>query len=172
MRSRALPIALLTLAVTAAPSVAQSPFTRTEAADTVPPITSYPLGQADLVAKEMLIAMRLDRAKRDLCDELGCLVIVNESKGYKVTGFHVLERSKDGQYRWGRNQFGSALLARRATFRFKTGISDCERPVKFVLRGPRNREPVETEGRANLCRSPHVDSLVRINVVRPEVIVE
>ena len=153
-------------------SAAQSPFTRADPGDAVLPITSYPLGESDLVAGQMMTSLRLQRRQTDLCHELGCLFIVNETKRYRVTGFHVLEQSRDGQYRWSTNQFGSPLLAHRATFRFKTGTVDCERPVMFILRGPDSREPVKIEGRANLCTTPHVHSVMRINIVRPEVIVE
>jgi hypothetical protein len=99
-------------------------------------------------------------------------VIVNDSKAFRVTGFHVAERARNGEQRWGPNQFGTALLARKATFRFKTGTQDCDRPVMFVVRHPKTKERFRIEGRANLCSTPHVDTLLRINVVRPNVTVD
>ncbi|HEX6661559.1 MAG TPA: hypothetical protein VF067_06805 [Sphingomicrobium sp.] len=168
-------IALL-LAAPAAPQIMEptmDPFAGPEAADTIRPKTSYPLGQSDMVARTMLLALKLERAQRDLCWELGCLVIVNESKNYNVTGFYVRSVDRDGKPAWSSNQFGQPLYARRATFRFKTGGADsCDVPVKFVLKHPKTKDTFEFETRASLCKAPHIDSLVRIRAVIPEVKVE
>lgn len=146
------------------------PFAGSEAADTVRPVTSYPLGQSEAVARSMLVAMRLEQRQRDLCWELGCLVIVNESKTFMVTGFYVQTNAADGTPAWSRNQFGPPLLAMRATYRFKTGAADaCDRPAMFELRRPHGKEKLRYVTRLRLCSSPHHDSLVRIRAVIPEV---
>ena len=72
-----------------------------ESADTVPPKTSYPLGNSQLVAQNMMAALRIEHAKRDLCWRLGCLVVANESRSYKVTGFFVQMPDMLGTDRWG-----------------------------------------------------------------------
>jgi hypothetical protein len=150
--------------------VTMDPFAGTAAEDTIRPKTSYPIGQSDVVARSMLAAMRLEQRQRDLCWELGCVVIVNESSSYVVTGFHVQERKRDGSLGWSGNQFGAPLLSKRATFRFKTGdANSCAQPVKFVLRKPHTKDTVQFETRVPLCSSPHQDSLVRIRAVIPEV---
>lgn len=128
-------------------------------------------GASQAVANTLLRSMRLEQRKRDLCRELGCIVIVNESSGYKVTRFLVGETVR-GEQRWSRNQFGHPLLAKRATYRFKMPGEECERPVKFVLERAEPKDRIDLETRVNFCPTPRVHSLLRINVLRPRVIVE
>jgi len=153
-----------------APPPTTDPFTGSEDGDSVRPLTSYPLGQSEQVARSMLVALRLEQKQRDLCWELGCVVIVNESKTYMVTGFYVRTAAADGSPGWSRNQFGVPLLAKRATFRFKTGpATACDLPARFVLRAPHSKETISYDTRISLCSSPHRDSLVRIRAAIPEV---
>ena len=167
----------LSLAV-AGPVAAQvepttSPFTGGVAEDKILPKTSYPLGRSDIVARQMVLGLRLERMQRDLCEELGCLMIVNESRSYQVTGFYAQTASTDGKPEWSTNQFGRPLYPKRATWRFKTGgPGTCDVPVRFVLRNPRTKDVVEFETRTSLCSGPRNDSLVRIRAVVPEVRVE
>jgi hypothetical protein len=175
MRSRLFALVLATTVVGSATAaqvmpVTMDPFAATGGEDTVRPKTSYPIGQSEMVARSMLAAMRLEQRQRDLCWELGCVVIVNESSSYIVTGFHVQEKKRDGSLGWSGNQFGAPLLSKRATFRFKTGDANtCAQPVKFVLRKPHSKDTLQFETRVPLCSSPHQDSLVRIRAVIPEV---
>src|SRR3954447_15069268 len=121
----------------AMPATAQvtDPAVPSDPGDTIAPKTSYPLGDSQAVARSMLVAMKIEQKQRDLCWELGCLVIVNESQSYEVTGFFVQMRRKDGTIGWSNNQFGLPLMAKRATYRFKSGGSDaCNQPVKFVMK--------------------------------------
>ena len=144
-----------------------------EAADTVSPKTSYPLGRMDVVARQMALGLRLERVQRDLCAELGCLMIVNESKNYEVTEFYARTTSPDGKLEWSPNQFGRPLYPKRATWRFKTGGADsCDVLVKFTLRNPKTKDTLQFETRTSLCSGPHNDSLVRIRAVVPQVEVE
>ena len=173
------PALILLATLPAWPSAAQviepstSPFAGGEAADKVLPKTSYPLGRSDIVARQMALGLRLERVQRDLCAELGCLVIVNESRTYQVTAFYAQTTGADGKPKWSSNQFGGPLYPKRATWRFKTGgPGTCDVPVRFVLRNPRTKDVVEFETRTSLCRGPHNDSLVRIRAVIPEVRVE
>ena len=141
-----------------------------ESADTVPPKTSYPLGNSQLVAQNMMAALRIEHAKRDLCWSLGCLVVANESRSYKVTGFFVQMPDMLGTDRWGVNQFDQPLPARSAALRFKTGGTDaCDLPVRFVLTHSSTRETIEVRSRANLCMTPHKDSLLRLKVFEPTI---
>lgn len=171
--------ALATLLLLAAPAAAQvmipttSPFAGGEAEDKILPKTSYPLGRADVVARQMVLGLRLERAQRDLCAELGCLMIVNESRSYQVTAFYAQTAGADGTPEWSSNQFGQPLYPKRATWRFKTGgPGTCDVPVRFVLRNPRTRDQIRFETRTSLCSGPHNDSLVRIRAVAPEVKVD
>jgi hypothetical protein len=139
-------------------------------ADSAGPINSYPIGNAEYVARVMLDSLKMEQKQRDLCWELGCVVFVNESNNYMVTGFYVQQPAARGGTEWSRNQFLIPLLARRATFRFKTGgPAACDMPARFVLRAPHSKETISYDTRVSLCRSPHRDSLVRIRAVTPEV---
>lgn len=149
------------------------PFAGSEAGDQARPVTSYPLGQSEMMARNMMAALRLEQKQRDLCWELGCVVIVNDSRTYMVTGFYVQAAAADGGLGWSRNQFGVPLLAKRATFRFKTGgRGACDLPARFVLRAPHSRQTLSYDTRISLCSSPHHDSLVRIRAAIPDVEVE
>jgi hypothetical protein len=146
------------------------PFAGSDEGDSVRPITSYPLGQSELVARNMATALRLEQKQRDLCWQLGCVVFVNESKTYMVTGFYVQTAAADGTLSWSRNQFGAPLLAKRATVRFKTGPqSACDLPARFVLRAPHRKQSISYDTRVSLCSSPHQHSLIRIRAAIPEV---
>lgn len=171
--------ALATLLLLAAPAAAQimvpttDPFAGGEAEDKVLPKTSYPLGRSDVVARQMVLGLKLERAQRDLCAELGCLMIINESRNYQVTAFYAQTAGADGQPEWSSNQFGRPLYPKRATWRFKTGgPTTCDVPVRFVLRNPRTKDEFQFETRTSLCSGPHNDSLVRIRAVVPEVRVD
>jgi hypothetical protein len=145
--------------------------TSVDSANSAPPINIARHGGAELDAHDMLVAMRLEQRQRDTCWEFGCLVIVNESKNFLVTGFFVATGERNGKVQWSSNQFGPALQPRHATFRFKSGLKDCERQVRFTARNIETREKVEVQSVASLCKSPHVDSLIRLRIERPEVIV-
>src|SRR4051794_30505467 len=134
---RKLMLASAMMALLAVPAAAQvtDPTVPHDEADTIAPKTSYPLGDSEAVARSMLLSMKIAQKQRDLCWELGCLVIVNESQSYEVTGFFVQMTRKDGTLGWSNNQFGMPLMPKRATFRFKSGGSDaCNQPVKFVMK--------------------------------------
>jgi len=177
MRLRALVAAALM--ASAASSSAQvmvpttDPFAGGEAEDKVRPKTSYPLGQSDVVARQMVLGLRLERRQRDLCAELGCLMIINESKSYRVTAFYAQTKGRDGTPEWSSNQFGQPLYPKRATWRFKTGGPDaCDVPVRFVMLNPKTHDSFQFDTRTSLCSGPHNDSLVRIRAVIPQVEVE
>jgi hypothetical protein len=118
----------------------------------------------------MVLGLKLERAQRDLCAELGCLMIINESKTYRVTGFFARTAGADGRPEWSSNQFGRPLYPKSATWRFKTGgPGTCDVPVRFTLHNPKTKDTFEFETRTSLCSGPHNDSLVRIRAIIPEV---
>lgn len=138
--------------------------------DTIGAKTATVLGGSEQVARNMLVAMRLERKQRDLCDEMGCLVIVNESQSFNVTGFFVDGSVKTGKSGWGANQFRTPLLARKATYRVRLDESGvCELPLMFVMRHVTTGEEVRVEGRTNMCRTPRGAALLRLKVVVPTV---
>jgi len=170
-----LAIGLMTAALAAAGSgqiiePTTDPFAGGDEADQVRPKTSYPLGRSDIVARQMALGLRLERVQRDLCAELGCLMIINESKTYRITGFYAQTAGADGKPEWSSNQFGRPLFPKSATWRFKTGgPGTCDVPVRFTMHNPKTKDTVEFETRTSLCSGPHNDSLVRIRAIVPEV---
>src|SRR3954452_21515457 len=104
--------------------ISMSPFAGGVAEDSAPPITSYPLGESEMLANNMMQSIRMEQRQRDLCWEYGCLVIANQSENYRITEFRVREAAADGSFRWSDNQFkqfGVPLYPKKATFLFKTG---------------------------------------------------
>lgn len=171
---------LLLAAVVAAPALAQtvpismSPFAGSNSEDSTAN-TGYPFGESEAMARQMANGVRLTRLNHDLCWQYGCLVIANQSKNYRITEFRVQEAARNGTMQWSANQFrqfGSGVEPRKAVFLFKTGKPEtCDWPVLFTLSDPKRRETMTVQMRASLCVSPHRDSLVRVNVVHPEVTV-
>lgn len=154
--------------------VSMSPFAGSASEDSTAN-TFYPFGESEMMAREMANSVRVGQRKRDLCREYGCLVIANQSKNYRITEFRVREAARDGTLRWSENQFrqfGAPLEPRKALYLFKTGKPEtCDWPVLFVLRDLKGRQTMSVQMQASLCVSPQRDSLVRVNVVRPEVTV-
>ena len=169
---RTLPAISCAIALASGAAAQQAPWDNDIAAagDTVAPITSYPLGRADLVASGLVQSLRLARVKGDLCLKYGCLVIVNESRAYKVVDMRVEMTDRRGGKRWGPNQLDRPLLAREATLRIKVpDLKDCDLPVRVRLREMKGREEVLLEDRVRLCAEPDRHTLMRIKVVKPSV---
>lgn len=172
---------LLIIAAAASPVAAQtipvstSPFDGDVGVESVAPETSYPLGQSESVARDMAASMHMTRQQSDLCWRYGCLIIANQSKTYRITEFRVQEAGAKGTLRWSRNQFSqfeAPLFPQKATYLFKTGKPEtCDWPVMFVLVDVKRRETMKVQMRASLCTTPHQYSLIRVNVVHPQVTV-
>jgi len=163
--------ALLLLCAVPLALIARSGAAQDEATSSGPRNYTTP-GGSQAEAAGMLAEMRLQQKERDLCQDYGCIVIVNETRSYRVTGFYVGEHGRRGDLRWSRNQFGDPLLPRRATFRYKSAKEDCARPVRFTLRRSGTGETMTVERIADFCPTPMVHSLIRIKVLTPDVIVE
>lgn len=162
----------IALAAMAAPTYGQNSLADAESADTLRPKTFTVPGASQEVAAGFARQMILEQRVKDYCWEFGCLVIINETSNFNVTGFFVDMPRRDGTRRWGPNQFGEQLYPMKATYRFKTGdATACSRPVLFVLRHKKTKEVARIETQASLCKSPKVDSVLRIRMVKPEVTV-
>jgi hypothetical protein len=149
-----------------------SPYDSTAADDTITPKNITIFGGSEQIARNMLSSMRLERRERDMCWEVGCVVIVNESQKFAVTAFHVDGSVKSGKAGWGRNQFRTPLQAMKATYLLKLDEKQsCDLPVQFVLRHVETQEEVKVEGRSDLCRSPQSVSMIRLKVLTPTVTV-
>jgi hypothetical protein len=166
-------VALLAIVAAASGAVAQqAPWDNdiAVAGDTIAPITSYPLGRSDLVAMNLVQSIRMAEVKEDLCIRFGCLVIVNESRAYKVMEMRIEMTDRKGGKRWGPNQLDRPLQALQATLRIKVpDLEDCDLPVRFTLRESKGREEVSIDDRVRLCAEPDQHTLMRIKVVKPTV---
>ena len=166
-------IALLAaIIIASAASAQQAPWDNdiALAGDTIAPITSYPLGRSDLVAMNLVQSIRMAEVKEDLCIRYGCLVIVNESRAYKVMDMRIEMTDRKGEKRWGPNQLDRPLQALQATLRIKVpDLKDCDLPVRFTMRETKGREEVSIEDRVRLCAEPDRHTLMRIKVVKPTV---
>jgi hypothetical protein len=159
-------------ALLAAPAYAQHSPSDAESADTLRPKTLTIPGASQMYGRGFAAQMILARREQDYCWEYGCLVLVNETDAWDITGFYVQIMDRSGRPKWSANQFGEPLYPMKATFRFKTGTDDtCDRPVLFVLKHKDSKETARIETHASLCKSPQMDSLVRIKVRIPTVIV-
>lgn len=165
-------IPLLAIALIAAPAIAQESPSDAESADTIAPKTFTVPGASQQVAYGFARAMQLEQRAQDYCWEYGCLVIVNETANYDITGFFIALPDNGKPTRWGPNQFGQRLYPKRATYRFKTGEqATCDLPVRFILRQRQTRQVSEVQTRTSLCKSPKLDTLVRIRMLNPSVTV-
>lgn len=164
------------LAALATASAAQSPFTNRgggDEGDAILPITSYPLGRSDVVAKQMARNVRMYWIEQEACDQLGCLIVRNDTRLYTVAEFRIELLGDDGSSRWSRNQLLNPLLPKQKLVRLKVAPADsCERDVQFVLRHRKTKERLIMEGTTNFCPSPNADSLIRIEVKQPQVTVQ
>jgi hypothetical protein len=155
---------------------AQSPFTHRDGSDegdAILPITSYPLGQSQVVAASMARNLRMRWLEREACDQIGCLVVQNDTRFYKVAQFRIELMNRDGSSRWSRNQLLHPLLPKEKLVRLKVAPADsCERDIMFVLQHRKTREQLVMESTTNLCPTPNADNVIRIDVKKPEVIVQ
>jgi len=166
---------VLLLALASAAS-ADSPFTQrggADAGDTILPITSYPLGESQVVANAMARNLRMHWIERDLCDQIGCLIVQNDTKFYKVAEFRIQLVDRDGSSRWSRNQLLHPLLPKEKVVRLKVASADsCNRDILFVLQHRTTKEKLVMESTTNFCPTPKADNLIRIDVKKPEVRVQ
>jgi hypothetical protein len=155
-----------------APAPTTSPF-GAAGEDRILPQTSYPLGRSESVAQGLAASLQVERVKRKLCEELGCLVIRNDSRNYSVTGFFVKMPAMLGTDRWGPNQLDSPLRPSFSLLKVKTGGADaCALPVRFELKKRRSGERAAIIAEGNFCATPGQTNVLSIRVVTPQVSVE
>jgi hypothetical protein len=166
-------LGLLLLGIPTASS-ADTPFGHPyqDEADTIVPLTSYPLGESQVVAHALARNVQMYWIEQDMCDRFGCLVVHNDTRLFKVAEFRILAHLPDGRHRWSANLLEHPLLPTESTTRIKTASVDCERPIQFVLKQRKTKEVVVMEGTTNLCTTPHADNVIRINVKQPEVTID
>jgi hypothetical protein len=167
-------VGVVALALTSS-AAADSPFTHrdgTDEGDVILPKTSYPLGESQAVAHAMARNLRWHWIERDLCDQIGCLVVQNDTKFYKVAEFRIELVGRNGDSRWSQNQLVHPLLPAEKLVRLKVApAGSCDRGVMFVLQHRKTKERLVMESTTNFCPSPNLDNVIRLNVKKPEVIV-
>ena len=161
--------------VLASSAAADSPFTHRDGSDdgdAILPMTSYPLGESQSVAHSMARALRWQWIERDLCDQVGCLVIRNDTRFYKVAEFRIELIDRNGASRWSQNQLVHPLLPTEKLVRLKVAPADsCDRDIMFVLQHRKTREKLVMESSTNFCPTPNADNVIRINVKKPKITV-
>jgi len=162
----------LLAALAAAPSGAQRELTEPEGEGVVKAIMSYPAGNPGAIARMTWDALRY-AAREGRCRDLGCLILINDSKNYRLRGFYVRPVTPRTPEDWGDNQIEHALAPNEATVRFK--LQDqrfCSWPVKFVLQNNKSKEVYPVETTASLCSSPGQDTVLKVRILKPEVYVD
>lgn len=150
-----------------APAPTTSPFS-SDNEDTVSPKTSYPLGRSDLVAQSMATVLRMEGAKRKLCDEFGCLLLSNDSKNYNLVGFYVKMPQMLGTDRWGVNQLDALLPPKYSLLKVKTGdATACALPIRLELKRRGTGERVTAVANGNFCTTPGQTNTISIRVATP-----
>jgi hypothetical protein len=165
----------LSMLVAASTASADSPFTHRDGSDegdTILPITSYPLGESQVVAHAMLRSLQYHWIQEDMCERFGCLIVQNDTRLFTVAEFRIQSHLRDGTQRWSANLLDHPMLPTDTVTRVKTASIDCDRPVQFVLKHRKTKEKLVMEGTTNLCPTPHADNLIRINIKLPEVTVD
>jgi hypothetical protein len=132
-------------------------------------------GQAEAVGRALLGRMVAATKGELACKRSGCLVLVNDNRDYRLTGFFVASGAVgEGRARqWSRNRLSGVLPPLMAVAMPKTGGPEsCAVPVRFTLRHRRTSETLAVEGTADMCRRPMIDSVIRLHVTRPSVSAE
>lgn len=136
----------------------------------IKPKMSYPVGNPDAIARIMWGSMRLAEAKQEACRQFGCLIVVNDSRSYRLQEFYVRPVDPRSANDWGPNQLDRPLRAREAAIRIKLpGERFCNWPVRFVVRNPKTKEVFPIEMTASLCVAPRHDTVLRLRILKPDV---
>ncbi|MDT8759949.1 hypothetical protein MZO42_14700 [Sphingomonas psychrotolerans] len=130
----------------------------------------------ELTAMGMMLQFRGQKLQGKRCFETGCLFIINQTTDYDAVGLYLDVGSPDPADApvWGPNLFrNSKLRPQLARWTYKAGdASMCALAARVVLRHRKTGEEVISDGVVSLCKSPKVDSALRINVTMPKVTIE
>jgi hypothetical protein len=130
----------------------------------------------ELTAMGMMLRFKGQKLQGERCFETGCLFIINQTSDYDAVGLYLDIGSPDPGDApvWGPNLFrNSKLRPQLARWTYKAGdASMCALAARVVLRHRKTNEEVVSDGVVSLCKSPKVDSALRINVDTPKVTIE
>ncbi|WP_029937352.1 hypothetical protein [Sphingomonas sp. UNC305MFCol5.2] len=130
----------------------------------------------ELAAMGMMLQFRGQKSQGKRCFETGCLFIINQTSDYDAVGLYLDIGSPDPSDApvWGPNLFRNQKLPPKlARWAYKAGdASMCALGARVVLRQRKTHEEVVSDGVVSLCKSPKVDSALRINVNTPKVTID
>jgi len=167
--------ALLASCLFAAPAAAQHDLVGIH--DSMSDVSDLPFSRSssEIAAMGMMLQLRNQKVQGNHCFETGCLFIVNQTSDYDAVGLYLDVGSPDPHDApvWGPNLLREKLRPHLARWTYKAGDSSmCALTTMVVLRHRRTGEEVRSDGELSLCRSPRVDSALRINVNMPKVTLE
>lgn len=156
-----------------APGTAAAQFgDEAESQDRQGKITRIP---PELIAFSAMLEFKLKKHNAKTCDEMGCFYIVNETSEYDAVALYLdtgTPTPKDAPV-WGPNLLIGKLKPHTARWTYKAGDATmCSLSTMVVLRHRRTGEEIVSNGEASLCKSPRLDSALRINVASPRVTLE
>jgi hypothetical protein len=166
--------AILALAMTALmPQIAaaQSPGDAMggESQDKQGKVTHIP---PELFAFNAMLEFKLKKQHTRTCDEMGCFYIVNDTSDYDAVALYLdtgTPAAGDAPV-WGPNLLIGDLKPHSARWTYKAGDATmCALGTMVVLRHRKTGEQIATNGEVSLCKSPKVDSALRVNVSTAKV---
>lgn len=172
--ARGLILALATTALVPQLAAAQTP------ADAMGGESQDKQGKVTRISPEMfafnaMLEHKLKKQHTRTCDEMGCFYIVNDTSDYDAIALYLdtgTPSPRDAPV-WGPNLLIGKLKPRTARWTYKAGDETmCALSTMVVLRHRRTGEEIATNGEVSLCKSPRVDSALRINVNAPKATIE
>ena len=129
----------------------------------------------EMFAFNAMLEFKLKKQHTRTCDEMGCFYIVNDTSDYDAIALYLdtgTPSPRDTPV-WGPNLLIGKLKPHMARWTYKAGDKTmCTLSTMVVLRHRRTGEELATNGEVSLCKSPKLDSALRINVDTPRVTFE
>jgi hypothetical protein len=129
----------------------------------------------EMFAFNAMLEFKLKKHNARTCEEMGCFYIVNETADYDAVGLY-LDKGTPTPHDvpvWGPNLLIAKLKPHTARWTYKAGDKTmCALSTMVVLRHRTSGEEITTNGEVSLCKSPKLDSALRINIATPKVTVE
>lgn len=170
--SAILALALAALAPQLAAAQTPADATGDESQDRQGRVTRIP---PEMFAFNAMLEFRLKKHDARTCDDTGCFYIVNDTSDYDAVALYLdtgTPSARDAPI-WGPNLLPAKLKPHSARWTYKAGDATmCALGTKVVLRHRATGEEIATNGEVSLCKSPRLDSALRINIDTPRVTLE
>lgn len=129
----------------------------------------------EMFAFNAMLEFKLKKHHARTCDEMGCFYIVNDTADYDAVALHLdtgTPTPNDAPV-WGPNLLIGKLKPHTARWTYKAGDATmCTLSTMVVLRHRLTGEEITSNGEVSLCRSPRLDSALRIDVAATRVSLE